>query len=440
MFIMRKNNLVKIFTLSLVYLLASCNSSSTSGVIPFDIGENIKVDGYKLTQAVVLSRHNIRSPLSEPGSILDRLTPHSWFNWTSKAGELSLKGGSLETQMGHYFRKWLEDMKLFPLNYQPSGEEVRIYANAKQRTIATANYFSTALFPSTNIDVETKVPYDTMDPVFNPQITYLSDSYVEATIEEIFDLYSDDIEELKDEYNLLEDVLSFKESEAYLSGEFKEFKTDDTEISYDIGEEPVVGGSLGVGVLPSDALTLQYYEEMDNYKAGFNHYLSYEEWQDITRIKDTYMKVKFLSPLVSLMVAHPLLEEIESELTNSNRKFSFLCGHDSNLGTLLTSLDVKEYELIGSIESDTPIGSKIVFSTFTDEEEKEYIRVDLVYQNVDYLRNVTLLDLNTHPSVTPLYFNGLTINDDGLYDKDEFITRLHNSVNEYDNIKARYPD
>lgn len=71
---MRKNNLVKIFTLSLVYLLASCNSTSTGGVTPFDTGENIKADGYKLTQAVVLSRHNIRSPLSGPGSILNRLT------------------------------------------------------------------------------------------------------------------------------------------------------------------------------------------------------------------------------------------------------------------------------------------------------------------------------------------------------------------------------
>ena len=39
--------------------------------------------------------------------------------------------------MGQYFRKWLEDEGLFPENYQPEEEDVRIYANAKQRTVAT---------------------------------------------------------------------------------------------------------------------------------------------------------------------------------------------------------------------------------------------------------------------------------------------------------------
>ena len=434
---MRRSNLFSLVSLSIVTILTSCQSASAIKV-PFDTGENIKANGYTLRQAVVLSRHNIRSPLSEPGSILNRLTPHSWYPWSSKAGELSLKGGALETEMGHYFRKWLEDSRLFPLNYHPSGEEVRIYANAKQRTIATANYFSTALLPSADIDVEVKVPYDTMDPVFNPQMTFLSDSYIKAAKDEIFANYGDDIEGLKDEYALLKDVLSFKKSEAYLSGEFTDFRLDDTELEFVMNREPIMSGSLSIGVLASDALVLQHYEEIDNAKSAFGKNLSFTQWQDICRIKDTYMKVNFFSPLVSLMVAHPLLEEIEKELTNDERKFSFLCGHDSNLGTLLTSLDVKEYELVGSVESETPIGSKVVFSTFSNIHDDEFIRADLVYQNVDYLRNVTLLDLDTHPSVTPLYFNGLTMNEDGLYRKDEFVSHLHNSVLEYDRIVERY--
>jgi glucose-1-phosphatase len=46
--------------------------------------------------------------------------------------------------MGQYFRKWLEDEGLFPENYQPEEEDVRIYANAKQRTVATARFFTSA--------------------------------------------------------------------------------------------------------------------------------------------------------------------------------------------------------------------------------------------------------------------------------------------------------
>ena len=37
-------------------------------------------DGYTLEHMDVLSRHNIRSPLTGAGSTLDQLTPHQWFD------------------------------------------------------------------------------------------------------------------------------------------------------------------------------------------------------------------------------------------------------------------------------------------------------------------------------------------------------------------------
>ena len=123
---------------------------------------------YTLRQVVVLSRHNIRSPMSGEGSILGSGTPHEWFKWTSATSQLSLKGGILETNMGQYFRKWLENEGLIPENYQPENGEVRFYANAKQRTQATARYFATGMLPVADIDVERQGEFDTMDEVFTP--------------------------------------------------------------------------------------------------------------------------------------------------------------------------------------------------------------------------------------------------------------------------------
>ena len=74
---------------------------------------------YTLDKVVILSRHNIRSPMSEKGSLVDELTPHEWFRWTSNPSELSLRGAMLETTMGQYFRLWLEKEGLFPENYIP---------------------------------------------------------------------------------------------------------------------------------------------------------------------------------------------------------------------------------------------------------------------------------------------------------------------------------
>ena len=60
---------------------------------------------YQLQEVVVLSRHNIRAPLSTKGSLLEEVTTHQWNNWTAGASELTSRGGALENQFGLYFRK-----------------------------------------------------------------------------------------------------------------------------------------------------------------------------------------------------------------------------------------------------------------------------------------------------------------------------------------------
>ena len=178
---------------------------------------------YTLEQVVVLSRHNIRSPLSGSGSLLGDITPHEWFEWTSNPSELSLRGAMLETLMGQYFRLWLEDEGLFPENYQPEDGAVRFYANAKQRTLATARYFSAGLLPVAVVPVESHVEYDTMDPTFNPVLTFLTDDYAQDVVAQIAEkggvaglegIHAG----LLDAIELLMDVTDMNESEAYKIG------------------------------------------------------------------------------------------------------------------------------------------------------------------------------------------------------------------------------
>ena len=439
---MRKSVFVPLsISLCLLSLLPSCSKVDADGLeASFPTGENISVPGYTLKQAVVLSRHNIRSPLSAPGSILERVTPHDWHKWSSSASELSLKGGVLETEMGQYFRKWLESEELFEPDTRPNEDEIRVYANAKQRTIATANYFLSGLLPSENIMVETHAEFNAMDPVFHPRLTFLSDSYGQDAKKQILSLFKDDIDSLKDNYSFLTEVIGLKESKAYQEGEIKGFVTDDTQLSFTLGEEPSMKGSLKTGCSVADALVLQYYEEEDEVKAGFGKKLSFEQWKAISHIKDLYGDVLFSAPLIANNVSYPLLKEIEGELDNQERKFAYLCGHDSNLCSVLSSLDVLPYSLPGSVEEKTPIGSKLVFSTFLNPEGEEHIRVDMVYQNVEYLRNATILDLDTHPTVTPLRFANLTADSHGLYGKEDFLLHLKEAINQYDIIKGSYAD
>lgn len=395
---------------------------------------------YRLTEVVVLSRHNIRSPLSTNGSALGRLTPHQWTQWSSAASELTLRGGVLETMMGQYFRKWLVDEGLFKENATPSADDVNFYANSMQRTIATAQYFSSGFMPLANIHVNHRFSASTMDPVFCPKLTKVSDAFQTEAMKEIAAMGGKKGlkgigEKLKANYAVTAKVLDLKDSPACKSGETCDFKDDDTQIIFRLNDEPQMKGSLKLANSASDAFILQYYEEPDARKAAFGHDITADDWEKIAQIKDVYGDVLFTAPIVAVNVAHPLLMYISDELHAKNRKFTFLCGHDSNIASVDAALGVEDYSLPNSIEKKTPIGSKVVFEKWTDKSGKQFVAINLVYQSTSQLRGLTMLDLGNPPMIYPLKLRGLTANADGLYSFDDVAQRFTEAINTYDNIK-----
>lgn len=391
---------------------------------------------YTLKEAVVLSRHNIRSPLSGPESALGRITPHEWFHWSSGKSELSLRGGVLETEMGQFFRKWLVSEGLMNENHLPAEGTMRFYANSMQRTIATAQYFSSGMLPVANVKIEHHYDLNTMDPVFTPQLTVVSEDYCARARQQIADIFGNGSlkgvgVKMADNYALLEKVLDVEQSTAWQAGDFTGFKTNDTEIILELNKEPGMGGSLKTACSASDALVLQYYEEPDEQKAAFNHDLTRGDWEKISAVKDYYGDILFTAPLVAVNVAHPLLQTILNELRTEGRQFTFLCGHDSNLGSVLAALGLTEYKLPEAIESKTPIGSKLVFEKWLGADGKEYVAMNLVYQSVDQLRQKPLLMLENRPMVFPISLEGLMANRDGLYLLSDLEARFEECIAAY---------
>ena len=400
-------------------------------------------DTYKLEQVVVLSRHNIRSPLSGSGSNLAKITTHEWFPWTSAPSELSLRGGVLETMNGQFFRQWLEAEELIPANWQPRQREVRFFANSLQRTIATSQYFSSGMLPVANVPIEIDGTYGKGGGIFLPLVTWTSDAYVQAALEELSHRNgATDMTEvnasMREPFELVQDVLDYEDSTGYLSGEFGDLVTTDTQVTLEVGAEPTMTGSLKLATSAADALVLQSYEESDLTAASFGHDLSFAQWQEVGSILGAYNDTLFCSPLIASQVAHPLLAEIGQELDTPGRIFSFLCGHDSNIGSVCAALEVAPYELEGAIEPTTPIGSKLVFERYTDSTGAEYGRVRLVYQSVDQLRSSSMLTPENLPMSEELELEGLQKNADGLYDYDDLRARVQEAADAFDEIKARY--
>ena len=400
-------------------------------------------ESYTLERAVVLSRHNIRSPLSGSGSLLGDITPHEWFQWTSNPSELSLKGGILETRMGQYFRLWLENEGLFPENYRPEDDSVRIYANSKQRTLATAHYFSAGLLPAGNVSVESHGEYDTMDPTFNPVLTYFTDDYVEAVQDQIAEMGGDAgmegfHDDLRDAITLLMDVTDMDESEAYEAGTYGDLLTDETTVQLEPDKEASMTGPIKTATSVADALTFQLYEMEDGQAAAFGHDLTTEDWQKLHTIVDTYTEILFETPLISVNAAHPLLEELRSEFETGGRKFSFLCGHDSNVATVLSALGTEEYLLPDAVEQHTPIGVKLVFSRWLNEDDEAFWSAELVYQNLDQLLDMRPLTLADPPAKYALDFEGVEKNADGLIAESDFMAMFDRAISAYDELDDQY--
>ena len=390
---------------------------------------------YELKEVVVMSRHNIRSPLTSGGAAYQRVTPHTWFKWSSPSSQLSLRGGVLETEMGQFFRQWVVSEGLLPENYRPEGDEVLFYANSRQRTFATAKYFSAGFLPFANVEITHKLDEDKMDPVFTPQFTKMNDTYRQQVLADIQALNGGPqawMAAQQPTLNLMEQVLDMAHSPAALQGDTTHFWFDDTQFKIEKGSEPKMTGGYTLANSVADALVLQCYESES--MTAFGHELTMEQWRAICAVKEVYDGLLFTTHSAAVNLAYPLVSRIREELNRSDRKFMFLCGHDSNLASISAALGLQIPETENALELHTPIGSKLVFEKWSDGSD-EYVAVNLVYQAIGQLQGRTLLSPAAPPMVLPVTIDGLSANSDGLYRLSDLDTRMAEAMAEYDAIE-----
>ena len=389
---------------------------------------------YELKEVVVMSRHNIRSPLTSGGAAYMRVTPHEWFPWSSASSQLSLRGGALETEMGQFFRKWVVSEGLMPENYRPEVDEVLFYTNSRQRTFATAKYFSAGFLPFANVEITHKFEEDKMDPVFTPQFTKMNDAYRQQVMDEINAMHGGPqawMQSVQPTLTMMEEVIDMAQSPAALAGDTVHFTFDDTQFTLEKGNEPKMKGGYTLANSVADALVLQCYESES--MAAFGHELSIDQWRDICAVKEVYDGLLFTTHSAAVNLAYPLVSRINEELHQEGRKFTFLCGHDSNLASIGAALRLVFPETEQALELHTPIGSKLVFEKWSDGTD-EYVAINLVYQSVYQLQGRTLLSVDVPPMVMPVTIEGLIANSDGLYRLEDLDTRMMETMGEYDAI------
>jgi glucose-1-phosphatase len=388
-------------------------------------------DDYQLEQVLMMSRHNLRAPLADNGSVLAQSTKKAWPKWDVPGGQLTTKGGVLEVYMGRYTREWLAQQGLIADGECPASDDVYAYANSLQRTVATAQFFITGAFPGCDIQVSHQDEMGAMDPVFNPVITDSSEGFNKQALTGMNS--AGEKLALKPAFQRLEKIIDYKSSAACDGKKQCDLSSDNqNKFTAENGKEPNVSGPLKVGNSLVDAFTLQYYEGMPLDQVAWGQIKTPEQWKELSAIKNGYQDTLFTTPEVARDVAAPLVDYIRSMLVDEDKasapKVTLMVGHDSNIASLLTALDFKAYTLPEQNER-TPIGGMIQFQRWHDKKNnRELVKVEYVYQSTDQLRNATPLSLDTPPKRVTLQMNGCQTDANGFCPWDQFTQVLNKAI------------
>ena len=370
---------------------------------------------YELVQVLMLSRHNIRAPLVDSG-MLTELTEHKWHDFGVASGQLTVHGGQVEEAMGRYARFHLQQEGLLPAGFEPGAGEIYFYANAIARTVDTARHFAEGMFPGAEVPVIYKGEVGDADPVFWPGMAGHTPLFDERLKREVAALGGS-------EALTMSVALGIKAAAAALDNP----KVEKGVFEVTVEDGLQLGGSIRPLMKACDALSLQYYELGDN-RASFGHELSFREWQELTAVKELGIHVYRHTPTLARAEARPLLEVFLEELKLPGRKFTFLCGHDTNVAALLGALEVQETSLPEAIEQEAPIGCKLVVERWQDKAGADFVALKLVYPSVYQLCSELPIDMRHPPQALPLHLQGIEANEDGLIPLQVFSQRLSEAV------------
>lgn len=126
------------------------------------------------------------------------------------------------------------------------------------------------------------------------------------------------------------------------------------------------------------------------------------------------------------------MDYIRSQLVDEDKagapKVTLMVGHDSNIASLLSALQVKPYTLPGNDEK-TPIGGQVVFERWHDgKNNKDLLKIEYVYQTADQLRNADVLSLKNPPKRVTLQLAGCDTDANGYCSWEQFSAALNSAL------------
>lgn len=385
-------------------------------------------DKLQLQQVVIMSRDQLRVPLTNEIALLQNSTTKNWPHWGEAAGQLTTRGGVLEIYTGHYTRQWLAQQGLVKAEQCPESGDIFAYANSIQSTLATAQFFVTGAFPGCDVTVTHQDNVGSMDPIFNPIVTGLSKEALQKAQSEI--AASANALQPESGFRRLEQIVNYKNS-PFCKGKKKcDLHTGSQNVFSVVNDkQPTVTGPLYIGYNLINAFTWQNYQGLPISQVAWGQVESEAQWKELLSIKNGYLAALFTPNTVARIIAAPLVDYIRSQMAEQDNigapKVTLLVGNDANITSLLSALDFEPFDLPGQPDH-TPPGGKIIFERwYAPEKKQNLLKVEYVYQSVDQLRKAEPLSSDNPPKRVTLTLQGCETESAGFCPWQTFTMRLN---------------
>ena len=233
-------------------------------------------------------------------------------------------------------------------------------------------------------------------------------------------------EKFKPEVRLIEKIIDFKNSSYAKENPLTNLPTNNLNLTLEKNKS--VGSTGGIEITHSvaDGFLMQFYEEPYTYQKNFGKKISDKDFSQIMKLHRNLIRAVYGNSESAPIICQPTLKFLTEEIS-ANRKFTFICGHDSNILAMLTTLELENFSFPNTWEQ-IPIGAKIVIEKRIGDDGLEYAKIYLLYQKLEQIKNLEILSLENPPQTFDLKFKNLPTNDDGLYLYSDFVKHLNSKI------------
>lgn len=370
----------------------------------------------QVERVVMLFRHGVRAPL--PGEAAEDLAVQPWPKWSTPAGRLTPHGREGMRRLGAYDRLRFAAQGLLPAAGCPALDQIVIWTNTAERTVASGEALAEGLAPGCGLSVG-HLSQDGDDPLFYPLQAGLA-PFDARTAAAAINRQTGGARRLaapyREEIRTVEAILGCRSCALAERPAAIQVGAD--------GQGIELTGPLALVSGTAEVFLLQYAEGLPLEQVGWGR-ASRERLGRISRLHalpfEVYSRADYMAPRAGALLGRRVLAVLKAQAAP---KLTLLVGHDDNIAALTSLLGV-HFQVPGYALDDPPMGGALGLEVLRDRRTGVgYVRTFYQAQTLDQLRTLQPLDLTRPPSVQALRVKDCAIGASDLCRLKDFIAVL----------------